>query len=118
RSLAVFPPPGTNAADNFFSVQRDPNGAPGRLYLGICAPGKRLKMALIRTYQAALAAAQVLYDRDGRHADPWMTLVGYFNSLRELAGMKRLVDDDISTHLKSMDQRGLARRYLNRKVEE
>jgi hypothetical protein len=118
RTVAVFPPPGTSASDNFFSVQRDPAEQPGRVYLGICAPGKRLKSALIRTYQAALAAAQVLYDRDGKHADPWMTLVGYFNSLRELAGMRRLVDDDIVNHLRSMDQRGLARRYFGRKVEE
>jgi hypothetical protein len=118
RSVAIFPPPGTSASDNFFSVQRDPADKPGRLYLGICAPGKRLKSALIRTYQAALAGAQVLYDRDGRAADPWMTLVGYFNSLRELAGMRRLVDDDVANHLKSMDERGLAKRHFGRQVEE
>ena len=37
-----------------------------------------------------------------------MTLVGYFNSMRELGGMRRLVDDDVQTRLKKMDQRGLA----------
>lgn len=117
RRTEVFPPPGTDAADNFFSLRREPDERPGRLYLGICSPGRRLKMALIRTYQAALAAAQVLYDQYGRDADPWMTLVGYFNSLRELGGMRRLVDDDIQNHLWKMDQRGLGKRRLN-KVEE
>ena len=39
-----------------------------------------------------------------------MTLVGYFNSMRELGGMRRLVDDDVDTRLRKMDQRGLARR--------
>jgi hypothetical protein len=117
RQTEVFPPPGTDAADNFFSLRREPDERPGRLYLGICSPGRRLKMALIRTYQAALAAGQVLYDQYGRDADPWMTLVGYFNSLRELGGMRRLVDDDIQNHLWKMDQRGLGKRRLN-KVEE
>ena len=28
-----------------------------------------------------------------------MTLVGYFNSMRELGGMRRLVDDDVRTRL-------------------
>ena len=42
-----------------------------------------------------------------------MTLVGYFNSMRELGGMRRLVDDDVQTRLKKMDQRGLAVRLLD-----
>jgi hypothetical protein len=46
-----------------------------------------------------------------------MTLVGYFNSLRELGGTRRLVDDDIRSRLRSMDERGLARRTL-RTIEE
>ena len=46
-------------------------------------------------------------------ADPWMTLVGYFNSMRELGGVRRLVFDDISTRTKKMDRRGLAKRLLN-----
>src|SRR6266536_2238330 len=42
-----------------------------------------------------------------------MTLVGYFNSLRELAAMRRSVDDTVSTRLKKMHQRGLTRRFLD-----
>ena len=33
-----------------------------------------------------------------------MTLVGYFNCLRELGGMKRLVDDDVRTRLRKMER--------------
>ncbi len=82
---------------------------PGRRYIGICAPGRRLKVALIRVYVALLSAAQTLYEKKGygKEADPWMTLVGYFNSMRELGGMRRLVDDDVRTRLGKMDQRGL-----------
>ena len=113
RDVKIFPPQAINIEDNFFSRQRPPsNEHSGRLYLGICAPGRRLKAALIRVYLVALSAAQQLMD-DGYDADPWMTLVGYFNSLRELGGTRRLVDDDITTRLSKMDKRGLAKRYLS-----
>jgi hypothetical protein len=42
-----------------------------------------------------------------------MTLIGYFNSMRELGGMRRLVDDDVRTRLGKMEQRGLSRRTLS-----
>jgi hypothetical protein len=66
---------------------------------------------LIRTYTAYLAASWLLYEKQfGKHVDPWCTLVGYFNSLRELGGMRRLVDDDVANRLLRMNERGLARR--------
>ena len=55
---------------------------------------------------------QALYEKYGQDADPWMTLVGYFNTLRELGGMRRLVDDDVRTRLRKMADRGLANRTL------
>ncbi len=110
RRVDVFPPHGVDVGDNFFSVQRDTKKMPGRRYLGICAPGRRLKAALIRTYVAYLGAAQQLFEKYGAAADPWMTLVGYFSSLRELAGMRRLVEDDVRARLRDIDRRGLAAR--------
>jgi hypothetical protein len=111
RQVEIFPPQGTDVRDNFFSLQRAPSkGNAGRRYIGICAPGKRLKVALIRVYVAYLSAGQKLYEKYGAAADPWMTLVGYFNSMRELGGMRRLIEDDVSARLKSMDERGLAKR--------
>jgi hypothetical protein len=35
-------------------------------------------------FTTVLAAAQTLFEKYGRAADPWMTMVGYFNALREL----------------------------------
>ncbi len=113
RQVRVFPPPGLDVEDTFFAREREAGEEyPGRLYLGVCAPGRRLKAVLIRVYVAYLAAAQKLYEEYGRHADPWMTLVGYFNAMQELAGMRRLCDDDIRTRLGKTDRRGLARRPL------
>ena len=96
-----------------FSVERAPAEVPGRLYLGICAPGRRLKAALIRVYLALLASAKALFESHGDAGDPWMTLVGYFGSIRELGGMRRLVDDDVRTKLPKMKRRGLGARFID-----
>src|SRR5881397_973797 len=53
------------------------------------------------------------YERYGDRVDPWMTLVGYFNSMRELGGMRRLVDDDVFSRCRKQDRRGLAKRFFS-----
>lgn len=114
RQANIFPPNGLLAADNFFSRQRQPSEeTPGRLYLGICAPGSRLKVVMIRVYVAALAAAQQLYETYGALADPYMTLVGYFNARRDLGGMRRVLDDAVRTRLRHAARRGLSNRLLD-----
>jgi Helicase conserved C-terminal domain len=97
RRLAIFPPKALDVEDDFFSVQRSVGSKPGRRYMGICSPGSSRPAVLIRTYTAFLTAAQGLFDAFGKVADPYMTMVGYFNSLRELGGMKRLAEDDVQT---------------------
>jgi len=97
RQVSVFPPHGLDVEDNYFSVQRPIEDKPGRRYLGVCSPGSSRPAMLIRVYTAFLTAAQALFDRFGEPADPYMTMVGYFNSLRELGGMKRLAEDDVQT---------------------
>ncbi|WP_293675388.1 helicase-related protein, partial [Thiolapillus sp.] len=72
---------------------------------------------LIRVYTAFLTAAQALFDRFGQAADPYLTMVGYFNSLRELGGMKRLAEDDVQTRsyrvqMSLVDRPGLAQRSV------
>ena len=66
------------------------------------------------TYVHRRYESDEFYDR---LADPWMTLAGYFNSIRELAGTRRLVEDDIRARLRDADQRGLAKRRV-RALEE
>ena len=118
RRVAVFPPSGLDVADNFFSVQRPVAQVPGRRYLGVCSPGSSRPAMLIRVYTAFLTAAQSLFDRFGQAADPYLTTVGYFNSLRELGGMKRLAEDDVQTRcyrvqMSLVDRPGLAQRSVN-----
>ncbi len=116
RRLQVFPAPALDARDSFFALQRPTSEGPGRRYLGVCAPGRRIKAVEIRLYVALMGAAQRLFELYGEAADPWMTLVGYFSALRELAGMRRLVDDDVSERLNqaTIAQRDLARRPIRR----
>jgi hypothetical protein len=113
RDLQIFPPRGIDAGDSFFARQEavHPDN-PGLRYVGVCATGRRLKAALIRVYVACLCAAQTVFEEQGETADPYMTLVGYFNSIRELGGMRRLIDDDIRSRVYKMDKRGLATRRM------
>ena len=115
RQVKIFPPTGADSEDNFFSeIHPSTADRPGRLYMGVCATGTRFKAIMIRVYVAAMAAAQTLLEKYGvEHADPYMTLVGYFSSMRELGGMRRVVDDSVSSRLKRMDERGLSRRLIN-----
>jgi hypothetical protein len=112
RELAVFPPPVLDVADTFFSRQVPVTPqTPGRRYLGICAHGVRLKSAEIRLAEILLIAGQSLFDAYGAAADPYMTVVGYFNATRELAGMRRYLDDDVTTRVRRHGRpRGLSER--------
>ena len=100
RDVTIFPPQVLDASDTFFSRTVPVDDAhPGRLYVGLSTTGVRLTAAEIQTTQTVMAGAQLLLDRLGSAADPYMTLVGYFSATRELAGMARYVQDDIQTGL-------------------
>ncbi|MBG0816937.1 helicase-related protein [Planomonospora sp. ID82291] len=116
RDLAVFPPQVIDVSDTFFSRQVEVTPAtPGRRYLGVCAHGVRLKSAEIRLAEILLLAGQTVFDRYGEAADPYMTLVGYFNATRELAGMRRYLDDDVTTRVRvNGTRKGLSNRLLSR----
>lgn len=118
RQVAVFPPHGLDIEDNFFSVQRPIKEHYGRRYMGVCSPGSARPAVLIRVYTAFLTASQALFERFGQVADPYMTSVGYFNSLRELGGMKRLAEDDVQTRsyrvqMSLVERPGLQQRSVN-----
>lgn len=119
RDLVIFPPSGLSACDSFFAkelpINETNDATAGRLYVGVNAPGSSSKTLLVRVYAALLAAAQAEFEVDPDPADPYGTLVGYFNSLRALGGAKRLVEDDIkNVRLKYLrNQRGFPNRFIN-----
>lgn len=101
RQVDIFPTQVLDVADTYFSqeipIDRD---NPGRRYLGISAQGVRLAASEIRISEVLLSAGQLLFDQAGAAADPYMTLVGYFNATRELAGMARYMSDDVQSRVK------------------
>jgi hypothetical protein len=111
EDVHIFPPPSPDRRDSFFAKTVTTSEANGRTYLGIAAQGRSLKVVLLRTYLALLSAAQREWKANGgkdnpkNPADPYMTLLGYFNSLRELGGSRRIVEDEVSTKLQKFSDR-------------
>jgi hypothetical protein len=105
RLVDIFPPPGPDRRDSFFAETHSTKQSHARLYLGVAAQGRSPKVVMLRVYLALLAAAQKEYERQSpkkdaqNPADPYMTLLGYFNSLRELGGARRLVEDEIGNRV-------------------
>ncbi len=99
----VFPPPGPERDDNFFShTESDPNQA--RLYVGISASGRNLKGVLLQSYLGLMAAAQKAWNSnknigDKNPADPYMTLLGYFSNLKELGVTRSILEDELGGKL-------------------
>ncbi|QLE59270.1 DISARM system helicase DrmA [Nostoc sp. TCL26-01] len=101
----IFPPPGPDRRDSFFAKTVPATVKNARTYVGIAAQGRSLKVVLLRSYLALLGAAQKHWLEQGgkknseNPADPYMTLLGYFNSLRELGGSRRIVEDEVKSRL-------------------
>lgn len=89
--------------------------------MGICAPGQSVKTALLRVYAIVLQAAYNLSQEEEckDYIDPYYTLVGYYNSIRELGGAVRLLQDDIPDRIQRIKKKyGMSKqRFLNHKVE-
>lgn len=115
----VFPPPGPDRRDSFFAKTVAPPGSGrgdpkeqrhARVYVGVAGQGRSLKVVMLRTYLSLMAAAARLWNEaggaavngsePGNPADPYMTLLGYFNSLRELGGSRRIVEDEVHSQLR------------------
>jgi hypothetical protein len=111
ETVRLFPPPGLDAGDSFFAhYARDEESGellPGRMYVGIHAPGLgSVQTAQVRTF-AALLQAPATFSEEER--DPWWTLMVFFNSLRELGTSLSLLQSDIPDYLWAVRNRmGLA----------
>jgi hypothetical protein len=110
NTVDIFPPPGPDRRDSFFARTLASSDSPAREYAGVAAQGRSPKVVMLRVYMALLAASQKYYDRLRRKdqdnpADPYMTLVGYYNALRELGGARRLIEDEVRNRLKDYSSR-------------
>ena len=103
----VFPPQGISRRDSFFARVASSTEVPARLYLGISAQGRNPKVVMRKVLLAVMGAAEKAYrDAGGRKnksnpADPYMTVLGYFNSLRELGGARRIIEEEVQNTIKA-----------------
>lgn len=104
RKVLQFPPHGLDADDRFFMRYRQAHPLDetnsGRVYLGVCAPGWGPLTPTVRIWARLLQTSFELAQSDKEEADPFWTLVGYFNSIRELAGARSLCRQDIPERIK------------------
>jgi hypothetical protein len=116
-----FPPAGLEIEDSFFGKEIDVTDNPFRLYSGICVSGNSMKTVLLRVYAVLLQVTENLLDipeyKD--FVDPYRTLIGYFNSVRELGGAVRLLDDDIRKRIQTLQKKYKysRQRFINRNEE-
>ena len=107
----VFPPPGPDRRDSFFARTMPVESVAGRRYLGIASPGRNPKVLMRRVWLALMGAAERAYRDAGGHenhdnpADPYMTVLGYFNSLRELGGARRILEEEVRNTIRQYGQR-------------
>jgi hypothetical protein len=103
RDAALFPPPGLDAADSFYSrAQKDVSG---RLYVGAMGQGHTPTFSNVIASTALLAAGGVMRERIAELADTWWTLVAYHNSKRELGKTLSLARDDIPARLRALGEK-------------
>jgi hypothetical protein len=112
RSLTqIFPSPGPDRRDSFFARTVPASETPARLYLGIASQGRSPKEVMRRVWLTLMGSAERAYRDGGGHrneqnpADPYMTVLGYFNSLRDLGGGRRVIEEQIQNTIKEYGSR-------------
>lgn len=94
REVSQFPPSGINIEDSYFIREIPIDIKYGRQYIGIMPSGKTPTTTQVRLYTAILQSLKFI-DASDDVLDKYWTLVGYFNSIRELGKTSNLVVDDI-----------------------
>ncbi len=103
----IFPPPGPDRRDSFFAETVPSHEVPARAYVGVAAQGRNPKVVMRKVWLALMGAAELAYHGAGGRgnadnpADPYMTVIGYFISLRELGGARRILEEEVQNTLKS-----------------
>ena len=107
----VFPPPGPCRRNSFFARTVPASENHAQRYFGVAAQGRNPKEVMRRVVLALMGAAERAW-RDaggarnqGNPADPYMTVLGYFNSLRELGGARRILEEEVQNTLKRYGDR-------------
>lgn len=122
--INIFPAQGLEFGDTWFSEEKPVSDLhPSRKYVGILASGyPSAQTAIVRTYASVLQRVKELSLSENESTiNYYWTLLGYFNSIRELGGASSLVYGDIVERLGQIQNRDLTKkkekRYLNKSEE-
>ena len=102
RRTSIFPPPNPDVGEGFFlrlnEIHPLDERGTGRLFLGLAFPGRAPQTPTVRTWGSLLQTSQDLLDEGVTkpEIDPYWTVVGYFNAVRELAQAETYWRQDIS----------------------
>lgn len=109
EKLHIFPSQGLEFGNTWFSEEKQVGkNHPGRLYAGILASGyPSAQTAIVRSYSSVLQKVKEQEDICHENIDYYWTLLGYFNSIRELGGAMSLVHGDIRERLYQIQNREL-----------
>lgn len=117
REAFQFPPAGIDYDDSGFAIRDRRPDAMGRRYVGVTTAGRSAKFTLQAVAGSLMQSAFAAFDDNARR-DCYWTLVGYFNSLRELGGALVLMQDDVTDSISLYaNARGERKRPLSN-VEE
>jgi hypothetical protein len=115
RDALQFPPPGLDQSNSGFAVTL--SGQPGRLYVGVTSAGRTasyIYQAIASSLMQAAADPAILESDE----DYYWTMVGYFNSLRELGSASIIMQDDVTHSIGLIaDRREEAARHLQPPLE-
>lgn len=119
RQVNQFPPPGLSIEDSFFAKEVITDKKAGRLFSGIISSGRTHHTTIIRFMATLLQSVKIMKDED-KIKDPYWTLVGYYNSLRELGHNVTFVNQDVPEYIEKIAGRIIPKVYprkLDRPIE-
>lgn len=102
RESSQFPPPGIDQSNSGFAYTK--KGSPGRLYVGVTSAG-RTASYIYQAISASLLQAASDLSFVGADGDKYWTLLGYFNSLRELGSASIIMQDDVTHSIQLISER-------------
>ena len=104
REMFQFPPNGIDESDSFFAVLADESKKAARTYIGLCETGGSIADLMIRIYANLIFSKNLFIKQgvDNEVIDQFYTTVGYFNAIKDLGASASIINDRVSTNIKSL----------------
>jgi len=107
KGCLQFPPSSPDRRDDFFVREKISHPVkdqePGRLYMGVCSPGLGPLTPMVRIWSILFNTGNIAIERySDDDIEKFWTVVGYFNAIKELAGMNALYRHDIPEQLRNL----------------